>query len=106
MGFMKSRRFWKVAAAVLALLASPVVIAWVWLFIAIMRSPSEPNPPMNVIPFNNHGHYLYITSMQSQLLDRIYACWVPIGAVLIVMSAIASLIGERMQKPPARPSSE
>lgn len=102
---MKSRRFWKVTATVLVALVSPVVIAWVWLLITIMRSPSEPNPPVNVVPFNNHGHYLYITLMQSQLLDQIYTCWMPIGAVMIGMAVIASLIGDRLPKSQVRSSS-
>jgi hypothetical protein len=90
MRWRRSKKFWKVASNVFVAAGAPFVVAWLWLLEAISRSPLQPIPPSNLIPFNNHGHDVYITKFQSDLLASFTDGRLGLAYLLLVAFAFAA----------------
>lgn len=94
---MRSKKFWKTTSRAVVATGSLFVVAWLWLLIEIARSPLQPRLPSNLIPFNNHGHDVYITQFQNELLASF--CGGPLGLVfllLVVLAWITAWIADRL----------
>lgn len=96
---MRSKKFWKVTSSVFVAAGAPFVVAWLWLLDAISRSPLQPIPPSNLIPFNNHGHDVYITKFQSDLLAAFTGGRLGLVYLLLIVSVlVASWIADKSPK--------
>ncbi len=96
---MRSKKSWKVTSSAFVAAGVPFVAAWWWLLEAISRSPLQPIPPSNLIPFNNHGHDVYITKFQSDLLASFTGGRLGlIYLFLIVFALVVSWIADKSSK--------
>lgn len=89
-------RYLKIASVALRLAAAPIALAWLWVWLAIVKGPLSPDPATNrVVPVPNHGHDVYITVLQNNLLHRL----IPVGIALGVLGYIAGWLSEKSAKP-------
>jgi len=75
-------------SAPLAFLCAPTVVV---LAISYTRhSPRSPRPETgNVVPFNDHGTYIYITHLQDVLLNSLFAVGFVAGFITVVLLVLS-----------------
>ena len=86
---MKERRnMLKIVAAVSGGLAALGIAANILLVVGFVRSaPRSPQPETgNIVPFNDHGTYIYITHLQ-----HILSSWALIAGLLALVVAVVGM---------------
>ncbi len=93
---MNSSRFLKLVSVALRMASAPIVLAWFWVWLAIVRGPLSPDPStQRVVPVLNHGHDVYITVLQNNLLHWL----IPAGIALGVLSYVAGWLADKLRSP-------
>lgn len=86
----------KIASVMFRLATAPIALAWLWVWLAIVRGPLSPDPAtQRVVPVPNHGHDVYITVLQNSLLHWL----IPAGIALGVLGYIAGWVSEKLASP-------
>jgi hypothetical protein len=86
------RNVLRVASTVLRWSTVPVGVAWLWVWLAIVRGPLSPDPAtQRVVPVPNHGHDVYVTPLQDNLLHWL----IPVGITLVIVGRLANWLSEK-----------
>jgi len=77
---VNSSRFLKLVSVALRMSSAPIVLAWFWVWLEIVRGPLSPDPStQRVVPASNHDYDVYITVLQNNLLHWLFFAGIALG---------------------------